>query len=84
MASVFFPGKSHGHRRLASYSCKRVGHGLETKQQHNRYFPVLITWEENLFHTNNHKNSYHYKAIIGKRIKAAICGWGRGVDRKEV
>ena len=26
---------------------------------------------ENLFHTNNHKNSYHYETLIGKRIKAA-------------
>ena len=34
---VFLPGKSHGQRSLAGYSpwgCKRVGHGLATKQQH--------------------------------------------------
>ena len=33
---VFFPGKSHGQRRLVCYSPwghKRVGHDLGTKQQ---------------------------------------------------
>ena len=33
---VFFPGKFHGQRSLVDYSpcgCKRVGHGLATKQQ---------------------------------------------------
>ena len=39
--SVFLPGKSHWQRSLVGYSpwgCKRVGHGLGTKQQwqHNR------------------------------------------------
>ena len=33
---VFLPGKSHGRKSLAGYSpwsCKRVGHDVETKQQ---------------------------------------------------
>ena len=33
---VFLPGKFHGQRRLVGYSswsCKRVGHDLATKQQ---------------------------------------------------
>ena len=39
--SVFLPGKSHRQRSLVAYSprdCKRVGHGLGTKQQqqHNK------------------------------------------------
>ena len=35
---VFFPGKSHGQRRLAGHSpegCKRAGHDLTIKQQQN-------------------------------------------------
>ena len=33
---VFLPGKSHGQKSLVGYSpwsCKRVGHDIETKQQ---------------------------------------------------
>ena len=38
---VFLPGTSHGQRSLLGYSqwgCKRVGHNLATKQQHNINF----------------------------------------------
>ena len=38
---VFLPGTSHGQRGLVGYSpwgCKRVGHNLATKQQHNINF----------------------------------------------
>ena len=42
--SVFLPGKFHRERRLAGYSpwsCKRVRHNLETKQQQS---PILASW----------------------------------------
>ena len=38
---ALLPGTSHGQRSLVGYSpwgCKRVGHNLATKQQHNIHF----------------------------------------------
>ena len=43
---VFLPGKSHGQRNLVGYSswgCKRVGHGLATKQQHEAMKTIVMT-----------------------------------------
>ena len=43
---VFLPEKSHGQRNLVGYSswgCKRVGHGLATKQQHEAMKTIVMT-----------------------------------------
>ena len=52
---VFFSGKSHGQRSLASYSsrgCKRIRHDLVTEQQKQAI--VVLFWRKSLSSYNFH------------------------------
>ena len=76
---VFLPGKSHGQRCLAGYSpwgCKRIGHGLVTKQQSSilLYFYILLvtqfcTTEKYAFYTESATKTL---ALLGKNKRISL------------
>ena len=76
---VFLPGKSHGQRYLAGYSpwgCKRIGHGLATKQQSSilLYFYILLvtqfcTIEKYAFYTESATKTL---TLLGKNKRISL------------